>query len=121
MDLDIFAGVDLTIEKARWHKPQYCYKELTLFYNISCHEKDRPGWSSYWARCNFYKYRGLGIREELLSRYTVIPDFMKAKEFTSYTKIPELKKLPLSLELTINYFESYNSLKIYNEQSLYNE
>ncbi len=122
MDLDIFAGVDLTIEKCPdGTKLKYCYKELPYFIIFPAMKRTDQDGLLIGPGVTFTNIAGLGIREELLSRYTVIPDFMKAKEFTSYTKIPELKKLPLSLELTINYFESYNSLKIYNEQSLYNE
>jgi outer membrane protein assembly factor BamA len=70
---------------------------------------------------NFTNIFGEGIHQEFLNRYTAVPEPFRAKEFLSYTHIPEMYFFPFTTEITINYFESYNSLKLYNEKSVYSQ
>jgi outer membrane protein assembly factor BamA len=69
----------------------------------------------------FTNILGEGIHQELLNRFTAVPEPFRAKEFLSYTYIPEMNGLPFTTEVTINYFQSYNALKLYDEKSLYSQ
>lgn len=122
MDLDIFADVQITVEKCEeGTNLTYCYRELPSYIIYPAMKRTDQDGLMIGPGITFMNIGGLGIHQEILSRYTVIPEILKAKEVLSYTRIPSLNSFPLSAELTMSYFESYNSLKLYNENSFYSQ
>lgn len=120
LDLDIFADVQLDVDKcAEGVNLTYCYKELPSYIIYPAMKQTDQDGILIGPGITFMNIGGLGIHQELMSRFTVLPDFMKAKEALSYTSIPKITGLPLTVDLTVNYFESYNSLKLYKENSYY--
>jgi len=122
IDLDIFADVQLNVNKSEDGTTlTYYYKELPSFIVFPAMKRTDQDGLMIGPGITFMNIGGLGIHEEILSRYTVVPEFMRAKEILSYTSIPRLNKIPFTAELTMSYFESYNALKLYDENSFYSQ
>lgn len=122
MDLDIFADVDIQME----HSPEgiiltYNYRELpSLIVYPAMKRTDQDG-LLMGPGLEFLNLFGKGIRQKLMTRFTVAPEPLRAKEFLSYTRIPDVFGLSFETEVTVNYFRSFNELKKFDENSLYSE
>lgn len=122
MDLDIFADVSLEVKEAKdGTELVYHFKELPSYIIFPAMKRTDQDGLLMGPGLAFMNIFGMGIHQELLSRFTVAPEPLRAKELLSYTYIPEMDCLPFTTEITINYFQSYNTLKLYNEKSLYSE
>lgn len=122
MDMDIFADVQLDIEHTdEGTNLTYSYKELPSFLFFPAMKRTDQDGLMIGPGVTFLNIGGLGIQQEIMSRYTVAPEFLRAKEALSYTGIPEIMGIPLSAAITLNYFESYNALKLYDENSFYSQ
>ena len=122
MDLDIFADVQVRIEKCEeGTNLLYCYKELPSYIVYPAMKRTDQDGLMVGPGVTFMNIAGLGIHEEIISRYTVAPELLRAKEVLSYTRIPKLGGIPFTAEVTLSYFESYNALKIYDENSSYSQ
>jgi len=122
MDLDIFANVDLQMEES----PEgiiltYSYKELpSLIVHPAMKRTDQDG-LLIGPGISFLNLFGKGIHQEFLSRVTIAPELLRAKELLSYTRIPDVYGLSFDTEFTVNYFKSFNALKLFDENSLYSQ
>jgi len=122
IDLDIFADVQLNVDKCEEGTTlTYCFKELPSYIIYPAMKRTDQDGLMVGPGITFMNIGGLGIHEEILSRYTVVPEVMRAKEVLSYTRIPKLNKIPFTAEFTLSYFESYNALKKYDENSCYSQ
>jgi len=122
MDLDIFADVELQIDRsAEGTILTYKYKELPLFVVFPAMKRTDQDGLLMGPGITFMNLFGKGIHQEFLNRFTVLPEFLRAKELMSYTHIPDVFDLSFDTEITINYFKSYNALKLYDENSLYSQ
>lgn len=122
LDLDIFADVSLEVKKGNdGTELVYNYVELPSYIIFPAMKRTDQDGLLMGPGLTFTNILGLGIHQELLNRFTVAPEPLRAKEFLTYTYIPEMYSLPFTTEVTINYFHSYNTLKLYNEKSLYSE
>ncbi len=122
MDLDIFADVQIRIEKCDGGANlTYCYKELPSYIIFPAMKRTDQDGLMIGPGITFMNIGGLGIHQELLSRYTVAPEPLRAKEVMSYTRFPALMNIPVTAEVTLSYFESYNTLKLYNENSYFSQ
>jgi len=122
MDLDIFADVNLDVRNTTdGTELVYSYKELPAYLIFPAMKRTDQDGLLLGPGIVLTNIFGEGIHQELLNRYTAAPEPFKAKEFLSYTRIPEMAFFPCTTEITVNYFKSYNSLKLYNENSAYAE
>ncbi len=122
MDMDIFADVQLNIEHTdNGTNLTYSYKELPPYLIFPAMKRTDQDGLMMGPGVTFLNIGGLGIQQEIMSRYTVAPELLRAKEVLSYTAIPDILNVPLSAVLTLSYFESYNALKLYNENSYYSQ
>ncbi|HPS57257.1 MAG TPA: BamA/TamA family outer membrane protein [Spirochaetota bacterium] len=120
MDLDIFADVELeqtaTDEGIMLH---YRFTELPSFIIFPAMKRTDQDGLLMGPGLTIMNLFGEGIQQEFLNRFTIAPEPMRAKEFLSYTYIPDVYGLNMFAEVTVNYFNSYNTLKLYNENSFY--
>lgn len=122
MDLDIFADVELQQEKyAGGIALIYNYKELPRFIIFPAMKRTDQDGLLMGPGITFINLFGKGIGQELMYRVTVAPEFLRARELLSYTRIPDVYGLMFDTEVTINYFKSFNTLKLYDENSLYSQ
>jgi len=122
IDLDIFADVQLEVNDTEEGIVLiYKYKELPAYIIFPAMKRTDQDGLLIGPGLAFTNIFGEGIHQELLNRFTAVPEPLRAKEFLSYTYIPEMEWLPFITEITVNYFQSYNSLKLYDEKSLYSE
>lgn len=122
MDLDIFADVDLIVTyRSDGVELIYTYKELPAYIFYPAMKRTDQDGLLLGPGITLTNIFGMGIHQEIISRYTAVPVPMRAKEFLSYTRIPALPDFPFYTELTVNYFESYNTLKLFDERSVYAE
>lgn len=120
MDLDLFAGVQISItETGEGIILEYRFTELPLFIVFPAMKRTDQDGLLMGPGLTFMNLLGTGIHQQILGRFTVAPVPMRAKEFLSYTRIPDVFGMNMSTEITANYFNSYNSLKLYDESSFY--
>ncbi len=120
MDLDIFADVELQmVDSGDDTTLIYNYKELPSYLLFPAMKRTDQDGLLMGPGVAFTNILGRGIHQEFLSRVTVVPEVLRAKELLSYTRIPDVYGVMFDTEITVNYFKSYNALKLYNENSLY--
>lgn len=120
MDLDIFAGIEL--EQSETDEGiilNYKFTELPAFIVFPAMKRTDQDGLLMGPGLTIMNLFGTGIHQEFLNRFTVAPEPMRAKEFLSYTNIPDVFGLDMVTDVTVNYFNSYNALKLYNENSVY--
>jgi len=118
IDLDIFASVQYRVTD---EKVYFYFKELPASLVFPAMKKTDQNGLLMGPGVSNLNFLGLGIKQMLLSRFTVHPDPGRSKEILYYLNVPQIYNLPFQAEFTSNYFDSYNSLKLYNEKSLYNQ
>ncbi|HQO40948.1 MAG TPA: BamA/TamA family outer membrane protein [Spirochaetota bacterium] len=120
MDLDLFADVQLDItETAAGTILDYRFTELPMFILFPAMKRTDQDGLLIGPGLTVMNLFGTGIHQELLARFTVAPVPMRAKEFLSYTHVPDVFGLNATGDLTVNYFRSWNTLKQYSENSAY--
>lgn len=120
MDLDIFADVQLKItETESGIILDYNFTELPSFILFPAMKRTDQDGLLMGPGLTIMNCFGTGIHQEFLNRFTVAPVPLRAKEFLSYTYIPDVFGFDATGELTVNYFKSYNALKEYKENSVY--
>jgi len=120
MDLDIFADVRYDIRETDEGKVLvYRFKELPPFIAFPAMKRtDQDGFLMGPGITHMNMF-GLGIHQELMARFTMLPEFMRAKELLYCLNVPDKVLLPVRTELEVNFFDSYNALKLYHEKSVY--
>ena len=122
MDLDLFADVQLCKnESDEGTVLEYRFTELPMFIIFPAMKRTDQDGLLMGPGLTFMNLFGTGIHQEFLNRFTVAPVPMRAKEFLSYTYIPDVFGLGITAKVTANYFSSYNTLKLFNENSVYTE
>lgn len=122
MDLDIFADVKIGIgESEEGTTLTYHYKELPSFIVFPAMKRTDQDGLLMGPGLTIMNIGGMAVHQEFLSRYTVAPEPLRAKEALSYTRFPSLLNIPFTAELTMSYFESYNTLKLFEEKSYYSQ
>ena len=122
MDLDIFADVQIKVEESdQGERLTYNFTELPSFIAYPAMKRTDQDGFLMGPGITSTNLLGLGIHQDILARFTVLPEPMRAKEFTYYIKIPDGVLLPIETEAVLNIFDSYNALKLFNEQSLYSK
>lgn len=120
MDLDLFADVQLKVtETDTGTVLDYQFTELPSFILFPAMKRTDQDGLLMGPGLTFMNLFGTGIHQEFLSRFTVAPVPMRAKEFLGYTYVPDVFGLDGTGELSANYFKSYNTLKEYRENSVY--
>lgn len=120
MDLDLFADVQLDVDETAEGKILvYRFTELPAFIIFPAMKRTDQDGLLMGPGLTIMNLFGTGIHQEFLNRFTVAPEPMRAKEFLSYTGIPDVFGLDITADLTVNYFNSYNTLKLYRENSVY--
>lgn len=120
LDLDLFANVELVVtDTMEGSILEYRFKELPLFIVFPAMKRTDQDGLLMGPGLTYMNLFGAGIHQEILGRFTVVPEPLRAKDFLSYTSIPDVFGLDMTCDLTVNYFSSYNSLKLYNENSVY--
>ena len=120
MDLDLFAEISLeTSETGEGTILHYKFTELPRFIVFPAMKRTDQDGLLMGPGLTIMNLFGTGIHQEFLNRFTVAPVPLRAKEFLSYTAIPDVFGLAMTGELTVNYFNSYNALKEYRENSVY--
>lgn len=120
MDLDLFADVELSVAETQDGLVlEYRFRELPRFIIFPAMKRTDQDGLLMGPGITFMNLFGLGIHQEFLNRFTVVPAPLRAKEFLAYTFVPDVFGLGMTSEITINYFNSYNALKQYRENSVY--
>lgn len=120
MDLDIFADVQYYIEETEEGEVLiYRFRELPAFLVFPAMKRTDQDGFLMGPGITHMNLLGLGIHQEIMARFTMLPEFMRAKEFLYYLNIPDRVLIPLKTELEINLFDSYNALKLYHERSIF--
>ncbi len=116
-DLDIFASVEYRINEDSVY---FYFRELPSFLVFPAMKKTDQDGLLMGPGIVQMNLLGLGIKQMFLSRATVYPSLMKAKEFLYNLETPKTSSTALRLEILSEYFDTYNSLKLYDEKSFYN-
>lgn len=120
MDLDIFADVQCYIEETdEGEVLVYRFRELPSFLVFPAMKRTDQDGLLMGPGITHMNILGLGIHQELMARFTMLPEFMRAKEVLYYLNIPDEVLMPVRTELEVNFFDSYNALKLYNEKSVF--
>ncbi len=120
MNYDIFADINYNITaESDGEILQYNFKELPYFLFFPAMKRTDQDGLMIGPGFTVINTFGLAIHQEFLSRETVLPDPLRAKEFLYYLYIPEVFSIPVSVESEIEYMDSWNALKLFNENSYY--
>lgn len=99
MNYDIFADINYNITaESDGEILQYNFKELPYFLFFPAMKRTDQDGLMIGPGFTVINTFGLAIHQEFLSRETVLPDPLRAKEFLYYLYIPEVFSIPVSVE-----------------------